>query len=208
MSVLLQAGAQEDAAAGRAGHLRGLSSRLQLCHILEYLSGLPVGLPGAARGQWHRQCCCGHLIIRHYFQASLSSWSCAHVHAFETCSFVVASQFFLLSKYDLVHNEDKQPWIGSCSQYFIVKKSYADLQICQCSLFADSNFFGAAMGISESFLSLGWIVGPLLGGYAADIAGFAAPFILTGGLAFLATPVLYFMMPAGVPLALSSALDP
>ena len=66
-----------------------------------------------------------------------------------------------------------------------------------CSLFADSDFFGAAMGISESFLSLGWIVGPLLGGYAADAAGFAAPFILTGGLALLATPVLYFLMPAG-----------
>ena len=51
------------------------------------------------------------------------------------------------------------------------------------------------MGISESFLSLGWIVGPLVGGYAADVAGFAAPFILTGGLALLATPVLYFLMP-------------
>ncbi len=69
---------------------------------------------------------------------------------------------------------------------------------CVCSLFADSDFFGAAMGISESFLSLGWIVGPLLGGYAADVAGFAAPFILTGALAFLATPVLYFLMPAGL----------
>ncbi len=66
-----------------------------------------------------------------------------------------------------------------------------------CSLFADSEFFGAAMGISESFLSLGWIVGPLLGGYTADVAGFAAPFILTGGLALLATPVLYFLMPEG-----------
>lgn len=70
---------------------------------------------------------------------------------------------------------------------------------CMCSLFADSEFFGAAMGISESFLSLGWIVGPLLGGYTADVAGFAAPFILTGGLALLATPVLYFLMPEGVP---------
>ena len=55
------------------------------------------------------------------------------------------------------------------------------------------------MGISESFLSLGWIVGPLVGGYAADVAGFAAPFILTGGLALLATPVLYFLMPASQP---------
>ena len=64
------------------------------------------------------------------------------------------------------------------------------------SLFADSDFFGAAMGISESFLSLGWIVGPLVGGYAADVAGFAAPFVLTGSLALLATPVLYFLMPA------------
>jgi len=54
------------------------------------------------------------------------------------------------------------------------------------------------MGISESFLSLGWIVGPLLGGYVADVAGFAAPFILTGSLAFLATPVLYLLMPAGL----------
>ena len=73
---------------------------------------------------------------------------------------------------------------------------------CMCSLFADSEFFGAAMGISESFLSLGWIVGPLLGGYTADVAGFAAPFLLTGGLALLATPVLYFLMPEGMRAAL------
>ena len=71
------------------------------------------------------------------------------------------------------------------------------LSTCMRSLFADSDFFGAAMGISESFLSLGWIVGPLLGGYAADVAGFACPFLLTGGLALLATPVLYFLMPEG-----------
>ena len=71
---------------------------------------------------------------------------------------------------------------------------------CLCSLFADSEFFGAAMGISESFLSLGWIVGPLLGGYAADVAGFACPFLFTGGLALLATPVLYFLMPDGKPV--------
>ena len=98
--------------------------------------------------------------------------------------------------------------MGGCNQCIVVEKPSADFQFCQCSLFADSDFFGAAMGISESFLSLGWIVGPLLGGYAADIAGFAAPFILTGSIAFLATPVLYFMMPAGVPLAFSSALNP
>ena len=72
---------------------------------------------------------------------------------------------------------------------------------CCCSLFADSEFFGAAMGISESFLSLGWIIGPLLGGYAADVAGFAAPFVLTAVLAFLSVPLLLFLMPPGEPAA-------
>ena len=43
-----------------------------------------------------------------------------------------------------------------------------------CSLFAESDLFGMMMGIAESFLSLGWIVGPLVGGYLADLAGFAA----------------------------------
>ena len=88
----------------------------------------------------------------------------------------------ILSHSCLIANKEKQP---NCAV------------ACMCSLFADSEFFGAAMGISESFLSLGWIVGPLLGGYTADVAGFAAPFILTGGLALLATPVLYFLMPEG-----------
>ena len=65
------------------------------------------------------------------------------------------------------------------------------------SLFADSNFFGTAMGITESFLSLAWVIGPLLGGYAADLAGFAAPFLLTAALALLFTPALAWLMPAG-----------
>lgn len=66
-----------------------------------------------------------------------------------------------------------------------------------CSLFAESDLFGMMMGIAESFLSLGWIVGPLVGGYLADLAGFAAPFILTAALAFLSAPVLAFLMPPG-----------
>ncbi len=65
------------------------------------------------------------------------------------------------------------------------------------SLFAGSDFFGAAMGISESFLSLGWIFGPVLGGYAADLAGFAAPFLLTAALALACAPLLAWLMPAG-----------
>ena len=66
-----------------------------------------------------------------------------------------------------------------------------------CSLFADSDFFGTAMGITESFLSLAWVIGPLLGGYAADVAGFAAPFVLTALLALLSAPVLAWLMPPG-----------
>ncbi|KAK9905907.1 hypothetical protein WJX75_008740 [Coccomyxa subellipsoidea] len=64
-------------------------------------------------------------------------------------------------------------------------------------LFADSDSFGVMMGIAESFLSLGWIVGPLVGGYAAHIAGFAAPFVLTAGLTFLTVPILVLLMPGG-----------
>ncbi len=56
------------------------------------------------------------------------------------------------------------------------------------------------MGIAESFLSLGWIVGPLVGGYAAHIAGFAAPFVLTAALTFLTVPVLIILMPGGAHL--------
>jgi MFS family permease len=66
-----------------------------------------------------------------------------------------------------------------------------------CSLFADSNFFGQAMGITESFLSLAWVIGPMLGGFAADAAGFAAPFVLTALLALLSAPILAWLMPAG-----------
>lgn len=55
------------------------------------------------------------------------------------------------------------------------------------------------MGIAESFLSLGWIVGPLVGGYAAQMAGFAAPFVLTACLTFLTVPVLIILMPKGAP---------
>ncbi len=55
------------------------------------------------------------------------------------------------------------------------------------------------MGIAESFLSLGWIVGPLVGGYAAQVAGFAAPFFLTAAVTFLTVPVLIFLMPGSKP---------
>lgn len=56
------------------------------------------------------------------------------------------------------------------------------------------------MGIAESFLSLGWIVGPLVGGYAAQVAGFAAPFFMTATITFLTVPALMFLMPGGEPL--------
>ena len=56
------------------------------------------------------------------------------------------------------------------------------------------------MGIAESFLSLGWIVGPLVGGYMAQVAGFAAPFFMTASITFLTVPVLIFLMPGGEPL--------
>ncbi|CAL8472021.1 g11563 [Coccomyxa elongata] len=62
-------------------------------------------------------------------------------------------------------------------------------------LYAGSEAFGTMMGIAESFLSLGWIVGPLVGGYAAQVAGFAAPFFLTAAVTFLTVPVLIFLMP-------------
>lgn len=54
------------------------------------------------------------------------------------------------------------------------------------------------MGITESFLSLAWVIGPLLGGYANDLAGFAAPFLLTAALALAFAPALAWIMPPGV----------
>ncbi len=51
-----------------------------------------MGLPGVARGQWHWQCCCGHLIICHHLQASLSPWSYLHAQTSGACFLAVAFQ--------------------------------------------------------------------------------------------------------------------
>lgn len=46
-------------------------------------------------------------------------------------------------------------------------------------------------------LSIGWVVGPVVGGYAAQLAGFGAPFFITAALAFACYPALFCLMPRG-----------
>lgn len=48
-------------------------------------------------------------------------------------------------------------------------------------------------------LSIGWVVGPVVGGYAAQLAGFGAPFFITAALAFTCYPALCVLMPRGNP---------
>ncbi|KAK9905881.1 hypothetical protein WJX75_008082 [Coccomyxa subellipsoidea] len=65
------------------------------------------------------------------------------------------------------------------------------------SLYGGTPFLGTAMGIQESVLSIGWVVGPVVGGYAAQLAGFGAPFFITAALAFTCYPALCVLMPRG-----------
>ena len=53
------------------------------------------------------------------------------------------------------------------------------------------------MGLLESALSLGWVIGPVTGGFAADIGGFGLPFFLSGGAALVFCPILSWLLPAG-----------
>lgn len=52
--------------------------------------------------------------------------------------------------------------------------------------------------MQESVLSIGWVVGPVVGGYAAQLAGFGAPFFITAALAFTCYPALCVLMPRGM----------
>ncbi|CAL8472291.1 g11833 [Coccomyxa elongata] len=65
------------------------------------------------------------------------------------------------------------------------------------ALYGGTPFLGTAMGIQESVLSIGWVVGPVVGGYAAQLAGFGAPFFITAALAFACYPALFCLMPRG-----------
>lgn len=61
----------------------------------------------------------------------------------------------------------------------------------------DTDFLGTAMGLLESALSLGWVIGPVTGGFAADVGGFGLPFFLSGGAALVFCPILCWLLPAG-----------
>ncbi|KAK9867466.1 hypothetical protein WJX84_001884 [Apatococcus fuscideae] len=63
------------------------------------------------------------------------------------------------------------------------------------SLYRETDFLGTAMGLLESALSLGWVIGPVTGGFAADIGGFGLPFFLSGGAALVFCPILLWLLP-------------
>ena len=46
-------------------------------------------------------------------------------------------------------------------------------------------------------LSIGWVIGPVVGGYGAQLGGFGAPFFITAGLAFVCYPLLLWLTPKG-----------
>ena len=48
-------------------------------------------------------------------------------------------------------------------------------------------------------LSIGWVIGPVVGGYGAQLGGFGAPFFITAGLAFVCYPLLLWLTPKGRP---------
>jgi len=52
-------------------------------------------------------------------------------------------------------------------------------------------------GLQESVLSIGWVIGPVVGGYGAQIGGFGTPFFITAALAFICYPLLFWLMPKG-----------
>ena len=51
--------------------------------------------------------------------------------------------------------------------------------------------------MQESVLSIGWVIGPVVGGYGAQIGGFGTPFFITAALAFICYPLLFWLMPKG-----------
>ena len=53
------------------------------------------------------------------------------------------------------------------------------LSISVTSKMASKENTGAAIGATESFFGLGWALGPLMGGFAAETLGATAPYIMT-----------------------------
>lgn len=80
------------------------------------------------------------------------------------------------------------------SLHYVIACSAAELKASACR---DTDFLGTAMGLLESALSLGWVIGPVTGGFAADIGGFGLPFFLSGGAALVFCPILCWLLPAG-----------
>ncbi len=54
-----------------------------------------------------------------------------------------------------------------------------------------------AMGFCESALSVGYVLGPMMAGFAAKALGFAAPFLISGGIALAFCPVPFLLLPQG-----------
>ena len=57
-------------------------------------------------------------------------------------------------------------------------------------------------------LSIGWVIGPVVGGYGAQIGGFGTPFFITAALAFICYPLLFWLMPKGTPWPCTQRIAP
>jgi len=68
-----------------------------------------------------------------------------------------------------------------------------------CRLFRSSEYFGTLLGVLESCLAVGWMVGPLFGGYLAVWGGFSAPFYAAAAIGFLMIPVPFLMPDSEAP---------
>ena len=62
-------------------------------------------------------------------------------------------------------------------------------------LFTDN--YGFVIGLLETSISLGFLLGPTIGGTLYSFGGYFAPFALLGGLLFLFCPVIFCVVPSG-----------
>ena len=57
------------------------------------------------------------------------------------------------------------------------------------SLYGEDSQLGAAMGLVEACLGVGWVVGPAFGGFLAEVGGFGLPFYLAGVTTLVLGPI-------------------
>ena len=81
-----------------------------------------------------------------------------------------------------------------------LKKSFQG----EVALHTNHELHQASRWVQESVLSIGWVIGPVVGGYGAQLGGFGAPFFITAGLAFVCYPLLLWLTPKGRPPVLAA----